>query len=183
MTKFISNPYVAGSLLREDVFTVQFTVYVELEIGILDNDRVSTYTYTAPHYVGAASTVSKAIDLANHFIKTYSDDIVEEHCEWSTVLYFNIFDREDRLVMGGKPSYNAPVTWAKPSHCDSERIEVQAKIDAMLSEASLEAGWDNYSTASSLRKKAFQLSWKLAPSRIVRSQYFLKEIRDHNMFN
>ena len=58
--KFVPNPYIAGGSMREDVFSAQFSVYVELEIGLLDNDRVSTYSQSSSHFVGGCG-VGKSI--------------------------------------------------------------------------------------------------------------------------
>ena len=184
---FISNPYVQGAFMREDVFSVQFSVYVNLEIGILDNDQVSTYYQSICHFVGGASTVSAAVDLANQFIVNHSNDegfdlvVAREYTspEDSLISCFDtsvqIYDREQRLIMGGTFS-GSIVIWEKPVTCISERIEVEAKIKAMLSEASFEAGWDNYSTAKRLREKATLISWKLPASPVVRSLYFNQEM-------
>ena len=108
--KFVPNPYTAGGSMREDVFSVQFSVYVELEIGLLDNDRVSTYSQSSSHFVGGAPTVSEAVDLASQFLAKYSHDDAldavareyicpEEDClGWSSAQSVRIYDREHRLI-------------------------------------------------------------------------------------
>ncbi len=191
--KFVPNPYTAGGSMREDVFSVQFSVYVELEIGLLDNDRVSTYSQSSSHFVVGAPTVSEAVDLASQFLAKYSHDDAldavareyicpEEDClEWSSAQSVRIYDREHRLIMGGAAA-GSTVTWVEPVTSIPERAEVEAKIEALLSEASFEAGWDNYSTAKGLRRTAERLRWKLSPSPIVLTPYFAQELAQKGLF-
>lgn len=192
--KFVPNPYTVGGSMREDVFSVQFSVYVELEIDLLDNDQVSTYSRSCSHFVGGAPTVSEAVELANQFLKQHSHDNAldaiagkyicpEEDClEWSSAQSVRVYDREHRLVVGGTVA-GSTITWVKPAISISEMAEVEAEIAALLSEASFEAGWDNYSTAKGLRRSAEKLRWKLSPSPIVRTPYFAQELAHKELFS
>lgn len=192
--QFRVNPYVVGGFMREDVFSVQFSVYVKLDIGLLDNDGVSTYTVSANHFVGGTSTVTEAVELVNQFFEQYSEDDAldevaskyicpEEDClEWSSAGCIRICDRDDRLIMGGKPT-GTKVSWVKPVTTLSEIAEVRAEMDALLSEASFEAGWDNFSTARRMRRQAAEIGLKLSSSPIVLTPHFAQELTRMNILS
>jgi hypothetical protein len=190
---FVPNPYVQGGSMREDVFSVQLSVYVDLEVRLLDNDRVSTYSQSSSLFIGGASTVGDAVDLAGKYMEQHCSDSAmdqdsreftsseEDSLEWTSLRSFRIYDREDRFIMGGIASGDA-VSWIEPVTAGAERAEVEAQIEALLSKASNEAGWDNYSTAANLRQAAERLSWKLSPSPIVRSAFFTQETTQKGVF-
>lgn len=198
---FVTNPYVSGGKMRKDVFARQFSVYVKLAIKLLDNDGVSTYSSVCTRLVGKRSTVSAAIAMVDKFLGKCDKAVLEKiacrylELEDEIVSVFAkdicIYDRENRLVMGGvvhwvskNPLLKRTSTeregytmkWVKPVTSEADKLNVSNSIKALSSEASFESGWDNFSTANALRAAAKRERWKLAPSHIVRTPYFAQEL-------
>lgn len=192
---FVTNPYVSGGKMRKDVFARQLSAYVKLTIELLDNDGVSTYSLVCTRLVGKRSTVSAAIAMVDKFLGKCDEEVLEKaacrylELEDEVVSVFAkdicIYDRESRLVMGGVVGWNSQNTllkramkWVKPVTSEADRLNVSNSIKALSSEASFESGWDNFSTAKSLRETAKRERWKLASSPIVRSNYFARELEE-----
>lgn len=73
---------------------------------------------------------------------------------------FRIHDEEQRLVLAGEP-WRRGVRWCEPIGSDREADDVQAEMRRLNTEASIEAGWDNYETARQLRHQANVLAGRL----------------------
>ena len=68
--------------------------------------------------------------------------------------------RAASLVLAGEP-WQRGVRWCEPVASDGEAQLVVEKASKLRGEASFEAGWDNHSTARSLRFRASALEGRL----------------------
>lgn len=73
---------------------------------------------------------------------------------------FVVVDSEHRQVLAGEP-WQRGIRWCDPVASDGEARLVVAKASKLRGEASLEAGWDNHSTARVLRFRASVLEGRL----------------------
>ena len=73
---------------------------------------------------------------------------------------FVVVDGEHRQVLAGEP-WQRGIRWCDPVASDGEARLVVAKASKLRGEASLEAGWDNHSTARVLRFRASVLEGRL----------------------
>lgn len=101
------------------------------------------------------------MSLAEIHVSQHDFDLGDciEALDFSPKLIF-VYDRSLRLVLSGQAS-GSGIRWSPPALSDDETLQIVQEARALRSEASYEAGWDNYSTAKGLRLRADVLEGRL----------------------
>lgn len=159
---FVATPYRAGTFIREDVFWRQFTITCQGYIEYPEDDPIYG-TWWTPHVLvlGEHGLIEEAMALAAACVAKDEFDLNSD----IDALGFRpelvlIRDALDRLVLTGHVK-GERICWCKPVSSDEEVASIVQQVDDLRSEASYEAGWDNYSTAEGLRLRARVLAGRL----------------------
>lgn len=159
---FVATPYRAGTYLRKDVFWRQFTVTCQGNVEYREDDPVYGCWWTPQTLVlGTCGLIEDAMSLANTRVSQHDFDLTDA----SDALSFApelivIRDRDQRLVLAGQVRGDT-VRWCIPVASDEEASQIVKEVAELRSEASYEAGWDNFSTAQGLRFRARVLEGRL----------------------
>ncbi|ABI58366.1 hypothetical protein [Nitrosomonas eutropha] len=159
---FIATPYRAGTYLRKDVFWRQFTITCQGNVEYLEDDPVYGSWWT-PHtlILGNCGLIQDAMSLANTRVSQHDFDLTDaiDALNFAPELIV-IRDRDGRLVLAGQVRGDN-VRWCIPVASDEETEQIVKEVAELRSEASYEAGWDNFSTAQGLRFRARVLEGRL----------------------
>ncbi|SMH27933.1 hypothetical protein [Mesorhizobium australicum] len=119
-------------------------------------------SYTVPHTVELAQCASLAEAIACVERLARQDEIAtgEDGALGFLPRLFIVRDGEHCLVLAGEP-WRRSVRWCEPVASDGEARLIVEKASKLRGEASFEAGWDNHSTARSLRFRASALEGRL----------------------
>ena len=131
------------------------------EIRYREDDPVYG-TYTVPRTVELAQCDSLDAAIASVERIAGQDRIVtgdDEAVDFEPRL-FVVIDSEQCQVLAGEPSRHG-IRWCEPVASDGEARLVVEKASKLRGEASFEAGWDNHSTARTLRFRASVLEGRL----------------------
>lgn len=159
---FIATPYRAGTYLRKDVFWRQFTITCQGNVEYPEDDPVYGSWWTSHTLVlGKCGLIEDAMSLAKARVSQRDFDLTDA----SDALGFApelivIRDRDGRLVLAGQVRGDT-VRWCIPVASDEEASQIVKEVAELRSEASYEAGWDNFSTAQGLRFHARVLEGRL----------------------
>ncbi len=126
-----------------------------------DNPIFGTYTRTGILELGQYGSIEEAMNAAETTVhdETYPFDDYGEVDHFSPELV-SIHDLHQRLVLSGQV-IGEGIRWCVPVDSDDEARQLADQADQLRSEASLEAGWDNFSTAASLRWQARRVEARL----------------------
>lgn len=170
---FIESPYEKGCSLREDVFFKQFRIVVEGESAFEEDEPMYGYYYVDSSADGGCSGLllealqkSEKMVKENIYLGGEDDDAVEDY-RAST---FNphrvlVFDRYKKFVIGGIIVSDSTINWVRPIFDSVGRVLITKYCDQLLTEASFEAGWDNFCTAKQLRSHSRDLSLHIPKTR------------------
>ncbi|WP_269495636.1 hypothetical protein [Castellaniella sp. S9] len=159
---FIATPYRAGTYLPKDVFWRQFTITCQGNVEYPEDDPVYGSWWTPQTLVlGKCGLIEDAMSLANTRVLHHDFDLTDA----SNALSFApeliiVRDRGQRLVLAGQVRGDT-VRWCIPVASDDETEQIVNEVAELRSEASYEAGWDNFSTAQGLRFRARVLEGRL----------------------
>jgi hypothetical protein len=131
------------------------------EIEYPEDDPIYGF-YTVPHTVELAQCASLAEAIVCVERLARQDEIAtgENGALGFLPRLFIVRDDEQCLVLAGEP-WQRGVRWCEPVASDGEARLVVEKASKLRGEASFEAGWDNHSTARSLRFRASALEGRL----------------------
>lgn len=168
--QFIHTPYEFGVSLRADVYSRQFSVVVSGTTTYPEDDlNCGTYTREETFSVCTGATlhdvISQVTDISQRAAwafreedKDYYDAELGHDC--GPVSFFAhsvcISDRHGRKVLGGLIR-SGEVFWVTPVKDNAAAAKLHQFCDALHADAALESGWDNISTAKTLRREASQL--------------------------
>jgi len=168
--QFIHTPYEPGVSLRADVYARQFSVVVAGTTTYPEDDlNCGTYTREETYSVCTGATLSEVITQITEISqrrawafrdeeKDYYDAELGHDC--GPVSFFAqsvcISDRLGRKVLGGCIR-NGKIFWIIPVKDNAAAAKLHQQCNALLAEAAFESGWDNFSTAKTLRREARQL--------------------------
>jgi len=159
---FIATPYRAGTYIRKDVFWRQFTISCQGNVEYPEDDPIYGSWWT-PHtlVLGKCGLIENAMSLANTRVSHQDFDLSDaiDALNFAPELII-IRDRDQRLVLAGHVRGDT-VTWCTPVASDEEAELIAKEVAELRSEASYEAGWDNFSTAQGLRFRARVLEGRL----------------------
>lgn len=159
---FVATPYRAGTYIREEVFWRQFTVICQGEIEYPEDDPIyGTWWTSHALELGQCGLIEDAMSLADTHISQHDFDLSDddEALDFSPELVI-LLDRQQRLVLAGQAWGNG-IRWCPPVTTDDEARQIAKEVVALRSEASYEAGWDNFCTAKGLRLRARVLEGRL----------------------
>ncbi|ATE62399.1 hypothetical protein [Thauera sinica] len=159
---FVATPYRPGTYIREDVFWRQFAITCQGRFEYLEDDPAyGTFWLPGTLNVGQCGLIEEAMTLIASLLwqdridpggDTDALDFVPE--------LFIVRDRFDRLMLAGE-AMSAHIKWCQPVASDQEAERVAKLTFELYDEASLEAGWDNFSTAERLSLRARVLEGRL----------------------
>lgn len=159
---FVATPYRAGTFVRSDIFWRQFTITCQGNMECPEDDPVYG-TWLTPHtlVLGQHGLIEDAMALASAHLSThqFESDSTINALDFIPELVL-VRDALDRLVLAGQ-ARGELIHWCEPVGSDSEAASVVKQVDELRSEASYEAGWDNFSTAERLRLSARVLAGRL----------------------
>lgn len=166
--QFIHSPYEAGVSLRADVYARQFSVVVSGTTWYPEDDtNFGTYSREESFSICQGATLTDVINKITDMIlrdawpyrdtgKDYYDPDLGHDCGpisfWAQSVVIN--DRYGRKVLGARISTNSGLVWITPVKSSAEATKLRQQCDALYNEAALESGWDNFSTAKTLRREA-----------------------------
>lgn len=160
---FVSNPYLASSSLRYDVFCRQLRIVFDCSVEYHEDSGHGTWWSDTRLDFGHAGLITEAIDLTEQrlqdplsWYRDRHDTDVLDLC----VSQVSIYDRSGRLVLSGTPAARQ-VRWSAPCTSREEIETTRAAVVLLRNEAAIESSWDNYETARQLRRKASLLESKL----------------------
>ncbi|KNH04035.1 hypothetical protein BRCH_00523 [Candidatus Burkholderia brachyanthoides] len=172
----LDDSYPGVSVSHGDTGSRPFIVHCHGEVDYRENERIYGF-WQVPHtlLLGDCERIEEAMALAVSAVVARGDfdldDVPDavDFCPKSVV----ICDRAGHLVLAGR-SGDTGVSWSVPVNSDSEAAEVAKQVEDLLSEATYEASWDNFSTAKQLRRRAHILAgclvhlvWREAASRAL----------------
>lgn len=166
-----------GVWKRVDLAVSSFNVTIVKMAWIHDEEDYSTRSYKKPFLVGCAATIEGAIEIASRILPQLkaeydanqegvpcriNDEYLEMHIKdrKGEVLLSARLTEPERQVCNHAYSVNYEAEWVEP--IPAEKVSaVEAEIKELYSNAGLESGWDNYSTAQQLRSSAQRLQDRL----------------------
>ncbi|MBD2813974.1 hypothetical protein ID850_04165 [Xenorhabdus sp. Flor] len=183
---FLHTPYEVGVSLRSDVFQSQITVLVTGDAEYPEDDPVyGTYCSEKTLIVCKTSTLTDAVQQLKVIIDEDSWIFRDKDVDYYDPDFgrdmgpvsFNprmvtIYDRYNRRILGGQIA--SKITWARPVTRKDELVALEKERQRLNSEGSYEHGWDNYSTAKYLWKKA-----SLLLLHVIDSTYLIREEMDN----
>ncbi|MGO3130299.1 MAG: hypothetical protein ACTIJQ_00810 [Alcaligenes sp.] len=159
---FIATPYRAGTYIRKDVFWRQFNITCQGNVEYAEDDPVYGSWWTPRTlFLGQCGLIEGAMSLATARVSHHDFDLTDarEALGFAPELIV-IRDRGQRLVLAGQVRGDT-VIWCIPVASDDENDQIVKEVAELRSEASYEAGWDNFSTAEGLRFRARVLEGRL----------------------
>ncbi|KTT49841.1 hypothetical protein SB11R_10150 [Pseudomonas oryzihabitans] len=158
---FVSNPYVPGTSLRQDIFDRQFTILLHGSMERLEDSGRGTFHIDGYVQLGQCGVLDDILPIALEAVRQ------DGHPTPPGMLSFcpkriSVSDRHGHLVMAGKVD---PVTrcidWIAPCRTAEEEKVVLAQIQLLRSRSAFQHGWDNFSTSRLLDTDADLLKGRL----------------------
>lgn len=159
---FVETPYRPGTYIRKDVFWRQFIITCQGNVEYPEDDPVfGTWLTPSTLVLGKCDLIEDAMSLAQVRVSQHDFDLTDasEALDFAPELIV-IRDRDGRLVLAGQVRGDT-VRWCIPVASDEEASQIVKEVAELRSEASYEAGWDNFSTAQGLRFHARVLEGRL----------------------
>jgi hypothetical protein len=166
-----------GVWKRVDIAVKSFHVAILKRVWITDEEEYSTRSYKKSLVVGCAATIEGAIEVASRILpqlkavydanqegvpSRMNDEYLEMHIKdrKGEILLTARLTEPEQQVCNHAYSVNYEAEWVEP--IPAEHIEiVENEIKSLYSQAGVESGWDNYSTANGLRQAAQTLKDRL----------------------
>jgi hypothetical protein len=149
-----------------------------------EHPSLATYTVQAyktlalgPQTLGAAKALIQPKYLLDAWygVDGYShpESFEDENWPGRGMTRLELIDEFDCLVAEAVVDFNGNVTWADPPSLTEEQIaEIERQAKTLYSQATVESGWDNFSTAANLREEAASLLRKVSTVRRLASPAF-----------
>jgi hypothetical protein len=144
------------------VFWRQFTITCEGNVEYPEDDPIyGTYWVPSILELGERGLIEEAMALALACVSEHQFDLSPD----GDALDFRpelvlVRDALNRLVLTGQ-AWGAGIRWSEAITSADEAAAVAKRVDDLCGEACDEAGWDNYSTAEGLRRRARVLAGRL----------------------
>lgn len=188
--KYITNTYgPEGSFIDSEVAAHRFTLIAH-GLAWFDEDEGSSGEYSSEKSIELTRHASlsdvfqsietlteiKPVDRDGVIVRDGIDDIAGEAFDCNSFYsdYFLIYDRNNLVACVVR---ERGIWQFQDLLLGQAADDAFAKADRLWSEARFESGWDNYSTAQSLRKEARLLCYQTESNLTNRSTGFLSEMR------
>ncbi|MDH4764142.1 hypothetical protein OMP44_14715 [Pseudomonas sp. CBMAI 2609] len=158
---FVSNPYVPGTSLRQDLFERQFTITLHGSMERFDESGRGTFHINGHVQLGQCGLLDDILPIALEAIRQ------DRYTTPVAVLDFHpkricVSDRHGHLVMAGKVYRESRrIDWIDPCRTAEEEKVVLAQIQLLRSRSAFQHGWDNFSTSRLLDTDADLLKGRL----------------------
>lgn len=101
---------------------------------------------------------------------SHPESFDDENWPDSGMTRLELIDAFGRLVAEADVDFRGNVTWADPLLLTEEQIaKIEIQANSLYSQATVESGWDNFSTAANLREEADSLLRKVSIARRLAS--------------
>lgn len=158
---FVSNPYVPGTSLRQDLFERQFTILLHGVMVLLDDSGRGTFHIDGYCQLGQCGVLDDILPIALEAVRQ------DRHPTPPGMLSFcpkriSVSDRHGHLVMAGKVDrISRSIDWIYPCRTAEEEKVVLAQIQLLRSRSAFQHGWGNFSTSGLLDTDADLLKGRL----------------------
>ena len=158
---FVSNPYVPGTSLRQDLFERQFTITLHGSMERFEDSGRGTFHINGHVQLGQCGLLDDILPIALEAIRQ------DRYPTPVAVLDFHpkricVSDRHGHLVMAGKVDRESRrIDWIDPCRSAEEEKMVLAQIQLLRSRSAFQHGWDNFSTSRLLDTDADLLKGRL----------------------
>ena len=178
----IPNEYgPLGSFIKASIASTRFTLVLIGQGEFPEDDPVYGHHWMVCALpVGQFATITDATDTLESMTLSELESLAKQTCQDLSHFDGNrveVLDYNHQLVYGAPLDSEGIVNWQPILSRPEERMALQKKIGDLFQQARLESGWDNLSTANSLRKTAVHLQYQLSDHIVVRSPKFQEEMR------
>ena len=178
----IPNEYgPLGSFIKASIATTRFTLVLIGQGELPEDDPVYGHHWmVCALQIGQFATLTDATEAVESMTRSELQSLAKQTCQ--DLSHFDghrveVLDYNHQLVYGAPLDSEGIVNWQPILSRPEERMALQKKIGDLFQQARLESGWDNLSTANSLRKTAVHLQYQLSDHIVVRSPKFQEEMR------
>ncbi|MBA1257222.1 hypothetical protein ACN429_09660 [Pseudomonas oryzihabitans] len=158
---FVSNPYVPGTSLRQDLFERQFTILLHGTMKRFEDAGHGTFHVAGHVQLGQCGVLDDVLRIALAAVRQdrYPTPVAALDFHPKRI---SVSDRHGHLVMAGKVDRERHrIDWIDPCSSAEEERVVLAQLQLLRSRSAFQHDWDHFRTSRLLDTDADLLKGRL----------------------